>query len=207
METQLYIPNIIKTLYISYIIKTLYIPNIIKTLYIPYIIKTLYIPNIIKTLYIPYIIKTTKMHRYSIYLQILRVPLNCMSFHTHFIVWVLLIIEVITVTVECRTIIKVLFLYINLCLSVMFGSISCSSTFSWSVSTYTCLFTYPSLPSTNALSLVLTRETSLVALDCRPSTASLWFVISSARLCKVEQNIIYYKKTTILQKFQTRQMK
>jgi len=35
--------------------------------------------------------------------------------HTHFSIWVMLIIEDTTVTVKCRTTIKVLFLYFNVC--------------------------------------------------------------------------------------------
>ena len=39
-------------------------------------------------------------------------------------VWVILIVEDSTVTVKCRTAIKVLLLYINLCLCVMLDSLS-----------------------------------------------------------------------------------
>jgi hypothetical protein len=46
---------------------------------------------------------------------------------THLMVWVLLIVEDPTVTVNC-TAIKVLFLYFNLCLSVILDSLSCSFT-------------------------------------------------------------------------------
>jgi hypothetical protein len=45
-----------------------------------------------------------------------------------FRVWVMLIVEYPTVTVTCRTAIKALFLYFNLCLSVMLDSLSCSFT-------------------------------------------------------------------------------
>ena len=40
----------------------------------------------------------------------------------------MLIVEDPTVTVKCRTAIKVLFLYFNLCLSVMLNSLSCPFT-------------------------------------------------------------------------------
>ena len=46
------------------------------------------------------------------------------SFNTHSRVWVLLMVEDPTVTVKCRTVINALFLYLNLCLSVMLNSIS-----------------------------------------------------------------------------------
>ena len=49
-------------------------------------------------------------------------------FHTHFRVWVSLIVEDPTVTVTCRTATKVPFLYLNLCLRVMFNSLSCPFT-------------------------------------------------------------------------------
>jgi hypothetical protein len=49
-------------------------------------------------------------------------------FHTHFMVRVILIVIDPTVTVKCRTAIKALFLYFNLCLSVMLDSLSCSFT-------------------------------------------------------------------------------
>jgi hypothetical protein len=54
-----------------------------------------------------------------------RVPLNCRhgSFQTHFMVWVLINVEDPTVTVKCRTAIKALFLYLNLCLSVMLNNL------------------------------------------------------------------------------------
>ena len=45
--------------------------------------------------------------------------------HTHFRVCVLFIVEDRTVTVKCRTVIKALFLYLNLYLSVMLNSLSC----------------------------------------------------------------------------------
>ena len=43
-------------------------------------------------------------------------------------VQVILIVEDPTVTVKCRTTIKVLFIYFNWCLSVMLDSVSCSFT-------------------------------------------------------------------------------
>ena len=46
--------------------------------------------------------------------------------HTHFRVIVMLIVEDPTVTVNCRTAINALFLYLNVCLSIMFDSLSCS---------------------------------------------------------------------------------
>ena len=49
-------------------------------------------------------------------------------FHTHFKVQAVLIIEDPTVTVKCRTAIKVMFLYINSCLSIMIDRLSCSFT-------------------------------------------------------------------------------
>jgi hypothetical protein len=49
-------------------------------------------------------------------------------FHTHFKVLVILLIEDPTVTVKCRTAIKALFLYFNLCLSVMLNGLSCALT-------------------------------------------------------------------------------
>ena len=60
------------------------------------------------------------------------------SFHTHFGVWVMLIVEYPIVTVICRTAIQVLLLYFNRCLIVMldslwcpFTSISCLITCNW----------------------------------------------------------------------------
>ena len=49
-------------------------------------------------------------------------------FQTHFRIWAVLIVEDPTVTIKCRTAIKILFLYFNLCLSVKFDSLSCSFT-------------------------------------------------------------------------------
>jgi len=46
-------------------------------------------------------------------------------FNTHFRVSALLIFDEPTVTMKCRTAIKVLFLYLNLCPSVMLNSLSC----------------------------------------------------------------------------------
>jgi hypothetical protein len=46
----------------------------------------------------------------------------------HFIVRVILNVADSTVTVKCRTAIKSLFLYFNICLSVMLDSLSCSFT-------------------------------------------------------------------------------
>ena len=43
--------------------------------------------------------------------NIKRVPLNWRLFHTHFSIRVILTVEDPTVTVKCRTAIKVLFLY------------------------------------------------------------------------------------------------
>ena len=48
--------------------------------------------------------------------------------HIMFRVWVLLIVEEPTVTMKCRTAIKVMFLYLILCPSVMLDSLSCSFT-------------------------------------------------------------------------------
>ena len=48
---------------------------------------------------------------------------DLMTFHSHYRVWVLIIIEDPTVTVKCRTAIKVLFLYFNLCTCVMFDNL------------------------------------------------------------------------------------
>jgi hypothetical protein len=50
-------------------------------------------------------------------------------FHNHFRLWVILIVEHTTVTLKCRTAIKALFLYFNLCPSVMLDSLSCSFTY------------------------------------------------------------------------------
>ena len=41
-----------------------------------------------------------------------------------FRLWVILIVEDPTVTVKCRTAIKVMFIYFNLCVSVMLNSLS-----------------------------------------------------------------------------------
>jgi succinate dehydrogenase hydrophobic anchor subunit len=60
--------------------------------------------------------------------------------HTHISVRVMFIIEDTTVTVKCRTAIKVMFLYFNLCLSVTLNSLSCSFT-SISFLTTSCFFT------------------------------------------------------------------
>jgi len=46
-----------------------------------------------------------------------------MEFQDHFRVWVMLIIEYPNVTVKCRTVIKVFFLYFNLCGSVILDSL------------------------------------------------------------------------------------
>jgi hypothetical protein len=69
------------------------------------------------------------MPRCIIYQQKKWVPLYCRHlFHTHFRVCVMFIIKVGTVTLKCRTVIKALFLYFNLCLSIMLDSLSCSFT-------------------------------------------------------------------------------
>ena len=60
--------------------------------------------------------------------------------HIHFRIWVILIGEDPTVTVKCRTAIKVMCLYLILCLSVMLDHLSCSFT---SISFLTNKFSLP----------------------------------------------------------------
>jgi hypothetical protein len=47
-------------------------------------------------------------------------------FHTHYRVWVMVIVEDLTVTVKCRIAIAAQFLNLNLRLSIMFNRLSCS---------------------------------------------------------------------------------
>ena len=53
---------------------------------------------------------------------------HTIPFHTHFRVWIILFLEDSTMTMKCRRAIKALFLYFNLCLSIMLDSLSCSFT-------------------------------------------------------------------------------
>ena len=50
------------------------------------------------------------------------------SFHTHFRIWVILLVDNPTVTVKWRTAIKAVYLYFSLCPSVIFDILSCSLT-------------------------------------------------------------------------------
>ena len=62
------------------------------------------------------------------------------SFLTHFRELVLIIVVDSSVTEKCKTAIKALFLYLNLCLNVMLNGLSCSFTFI-SYLTTNCSFT------------------------------------------------------------------
>jgi hypothetical protein len=61
------------------------------------------------------------------------VMFNCSYglFHTHISVLDMFITEESSVTVKCRTAIKILFLYLNLCLSVKLGRLLCSLASIW----------------------------------------------------------------------------
>jgi hypothetical protein len=62
-----------------------------------------------------------RSHSYNInILTLFSIQRSCKLFHTHCMVLALLIIEEFTVSVKCRTAIKALSLYLNLCLGVKF---------------------------------------------------------------------------------------
>ena len=69
-----------------------------------------------------FIVKLAKMVFYD---DLQMYAITCMHI-LHNRIWVLPIVEDPTVTAKCRTAIKELFLYLNLCLSVMLNILSCS---------------------------------------------------------------------------------
>jgi hypothetical protein len=83
-------------------------------------------------------IKMAKMTTCSVCQQMLCSTAGKGQFHTHF-----MIIEDHTVTVKCRTAIKVLLLYFNLCLKCNMDNLSCSfSSTPFHEISYTCILVH-----------------------------------------------------------------
>ena len=87
-----------------------------------------------------------------------------------------LIIQVPTVTEECRTAIKGLYLYFNLCLSVMLASLSCSYT-----------YPYPFL-----LKKVCTPPFSFLKKKASLITITRFYVLSLFVFCKLNSSVLTF---------------